>query len=148
MDYDKELIILKENLEKAKSLKYRAEARLEQLKNQEEEIIKELKDLGVKPEDLDEEINKLVNVSSTSTFNRNIWTSITTIIAVLTLIAVGLNDIYTFNISVLIGLIAGTVSSLLIGPRLWIRFEKRTMHKKDDDEDDEPEELKIKGINI
>ena len=96
----------------------------------------------------DEEINKLVNVSSTSTFNRNIWTSITTIIAVLTLIAVGLNDIYTFNISVLIGLIAGTVSSLLIGPRLWIRFEKRTMHKKDDDEDDEPEELKIKGINI
>lgn len=59
MDYDKELIILKENLEKAKSLKYRAEARLEQLKNQEEEIIKELKDLGVKPEDLDEEINKL-----------------------------------------------------------------------------------------
>ena len=96
----------------------------------------------------DEEINKLVNVSSKSTFNRNIWTSITTIIAVVTLIAVGLNDIYTFNISVLIGLIAGTVSSLLIGPRLWIRFEKRTMHKKDDDEDDEPEELKIKGINI
>ena len=96
----------------------------------------------------DEEINNLVNVSSSNTFNRNIWTSITTIIAVVSLICVGLNDIYTFNISVLIGLIAGTISSLLIGPRLWIRFEKRTMHKKDDDEDTEPEELKIKGINI
>lgn len=95
----------------------------------------------------DEEINNLVNVSSSNTFNRNIWTSITTIIAVVTLICVGLNDIYTFNISVLIGLIAGTISSLLIGPRLWIRFEKRTMHKKDDD-DEEEEELKIKGINI
>ena len=96
----------------------------------------------------DEEINNLVNVSSSNTFNRNMWTSITTIIAVVSLICVGLNDIYTFNISVLIGLIAGTISSLLIGPRLWIRFEKRTMHKKDDDEDTEPEELKIKGINI
>lgn len=96
----------------------------------------------------DEEINNLVNVSSSNTFNRNIWTSITTIIAVVTLICVGLNDIYTFNISVLIGLIAGTISSLLIGPRLWIRFEKRTMHKKDDDDDEEEEELKIKGINI
>ena len=96
----------------------------------------------------DEEINNLVNVSSSNTFNRNIWTSITTVIAVVSLICVGLNDIYTFNISVLIGLIAGTISSLLIGPRLWIRFEKRTMHKKDDDEDKEPEELKIKGINI
>ena len=95
----------------------------------------------------DEEINNLVNVSSSNTFNRNIWTSITTIIAVVTLICVGLNDIYTFNISVLIGLISGTISSLLIGPRLWIRFEKRTMHKKDDD-DEEEEELKIKGINI
>ena len=95
----------------------------------------------------DEEINNLVNVSSSNTFNRNIWTSITTIIAVVTLICVGLNDIYTFNISVLIGLIAGTISSLLIGPRLWIRFEKRTMHKKDDD-DEEEEEFKIKGINI
>ena len=95
----------------------------------------------------DEEINNLVNVSSSNTFNRNIWTSITTIIAVVAFICVGLNDIYTFNISVLIGLIAGTISSLLIGPRLWIRFEKRTMHKKDDD-DEEEEELKIKGINI
>lgn len=95
----------------------------------------------------DEEINNLVNVSSSNTFNRNIWTSITTIIAVVTLICVGLNDIYTFNMSVLIGLIAGTISSLLIGPRLWIKFEKRTMHKKDDD-DEEEEELKIKGINI
>ena len=95
----------------------------------------------------DEEINNLVNVSSSNTFNRNIWTSITTIIAVVTLICVGLNYIYTFNISVLIGLIAGSISSLLIGPRLWIRFEKRTMHKKDDD-DEEEEELKIKGINI
>ena len=95
----------------------------------------------------DEEINNLVNVSSSNTFNRNIWTSITTIIAVVSLLCVGLHDIYTFHISILIGLTSGTISSLFIGPRFWIRFEKRNMYKKDDD-DDEEEELKIKGINI
>lgn len=59
MDYEKELNSLKENLEKAKNLKYKAEARLEQLNQQEEEIIKELKSLGVKPEELENEINRL-----------------------------------------------------------------------------------------
>lgn len=59
MDYEKELNNLKENLEKAKNLKYKAEARLEQLNQQEEEIIKELKTLGVEPEELENEINKL-----------------------------------------------------------------------------------------
>lgn len=59
MDYEKELNVLKDNLEKAKSLKYKAEARLEQLNNQEQEIIKELKNLGVNPEDLEREIKKL-----------------------------------------------------------------------------------------
>lgn len=59
MDYEKELGLLKDNLEKAKSLKYRAEARLEQLKQQEDEIIKDLKELGIEPKDLESEIEKL-----------------------------------------------------------------------------------------
>jgi len=58
-NYEKELNLLKENLDKAKSLKYKAEARLEQLNNQQQEIIKELKELGVNPEDLEKEIRKL-----------------------------------------------------------------------------------------
>lgn len=59
MDYEKQLNILKVDLEKAKNLKYKAEARLEQLNQQEEEINKELKELGVKPEELENEIKKL-----------------------------------------------------------------------------------------
>lgn len=59
MNYDKELNELREDLENAKSLKYRAEARLEELKRQEGEIVKELNELGVKPEELDGEIEKL-----------------------------------------------------------------------------------------
>lgn len=59
MDYEKELNSLKENLEKAKNLKYKAEARLEQLNQQEEEIIKELKGMGIEPHELENEISKL-----------------------------------------------------------------------------------------
>ena len=59
MDYEKELNVLRDNLDKAKNLKYKAEARLEQLNHQQQEIIKELEKLGVNPEDLEEEIEKL-----------------------------------------------------------------------------------------
>ena len=59
MNYEEKLNELKDNLEKAKSLKYKAVARLEQLNNQQQEIIKDLKNLGVNPEDLEEEIKKL-----------------------------------------------------------------------------------------
>ena len=96
----------------------------------------------------DEEMNKLVNSSSNETVSRNVWTSITTISAVVILLCVGLNDIYTFNVSILIGLIAGSISSLLIGPRIWMALEKRSQNRPDDEDDDEVEELKIKGINI
>lgn len=61
MDYEKELSQIKDNLEKARSLKYRAEARLEQLKSQEEELIKELNELGVKPDELENEIARLTS---------------------------------------------------------------------------------------
>ncbi len=60
-DYEKELNNLKQNLEKAKTLKYKAEVRLEQLTQEQDKIIKKLNELGVNPEDLDEEIKKLEN---------------------------------------------------------------------------------------
>ena len=93
-----------------------------------------------------EELESLVNESSSETFNRNMWTSITTIVSVVALLCVGLNDIFTFNVAILIGLIAGTISSLLIGPRFWMILERRSMNKPEE-EDDEPRELKVKGIN-
>ena len=49
MNYEMELNKLKEDLDKAKDLKYRAEARLDELKKQENELIKELEELGVDP---------------------------------------------------------------------------------------------------
>ncbi len=94
-----------------------------------------------------EELKRVANISSSETISRNVYTTITTLIAVISLIAVGLNDILTFNLAILVGLIAGAFSSLLIGPNLLIYLEKRSMNKPEDDDEDEIEELKIKGIN-
>lgn len=95
----------------------------------------------------DEELENLVNVSSNETITRNVWTSITTIAAIITLLCVGLNDILTFNIAILIGLIAGTISSLLIAPKVWMLLERRSMDRPEE-EDDEPTEMKVKGVNF
>lgn len=95
----------------------------------------------------DEELENLVNVSSNETITRNVWTSITTIAAIVTLLCVGLNDILTFNIAILIGLIAGTISSLLIAPKVWMLLERRSMDRPEE-EDDEPTEMKVKGVNF
>lgn len=95
----------------------------------------------------DEELENLVNISSNETITRNVWTSITTIAAIVTLLCVGLNDIFTFNIAILAGLVAGTISSLLIAPRVWMLLEKRSIARPEE-EDDEPTEMKVKGINF
>lgn len=94
-----------------------------------------------------EELENLINVSSNETITRNLWTSITTIVSIITLLCVGLNDIFTFNMAILIGLVAGTISSLLIAPKFWMILEKRSINKPEE-EDDEPTEMKIKGINF
>lgn len=94
-----------------------------------------------------EELENLVNISSNETITRNVWTSITTIAAIVTLLCVGLNDILTFNIAILVGLIAGTISSLLIAPRVWMLLERKSMDRPEE-EDDEPIEMKVKGVNF
>ncbi len=59
MKYEDQLNDLKERLDRAKNLKYKAEARLEQLNMQKNELLQDLEKEGVKPEELDTEIDKL-----------------------------------------------------------------------------------------
>lgn len=58
-DQEKEIAQLKNSLDKAKEIRYKAEARLEQLEHQYDEILNELNELNIKPEDLNDEIVKL-----------------------------------------------------------------------------------------
>lgn len=56
---EQELSRLKEAIDKGKDMRYRAEAKLEELENQKQRLLQELAELGVKPEELDAEIARL-----------------------------------------------------------------------------------------
>ncbi len=101
-----------------------------------------------------DELTGIVNNSLREILNRSIITTLTTLIPVLALIFLGAHDIFEFNIALLIGLIAGTLSSLFVASQMWLEVEKRHIKKgkpkkkkKTTDVDDEVQELTIKGIN-
>ena len=76
-----------------------------------------------------EKFMDICNKSIGETFTRSIYTSITTLIPVVALIVLGSKEIFTFNTAMLIGLIAGTYSSLLIAPALFMDIVLEN-HKK------------------
>lgn len=100
-----------------------------------------------------DELKHLVNTSIRETVTRSIITSITTLIPVICLLILGSSEIATFNYALLIGLIAGTYSSIFIASQIWLMFERRNIGKPEKkkwyevDDKDEIEELKVKGIN-
>ena len=95
-----------------------------------------------------DELDKLVNDSIRRTLTRNILTSITTIIPIIILLCFGAKEINNFNIALLVGFIAGSYSSLFIATLVWLILEKRRILKPVSEEDiDEIDELKVKGIN-
>ena len=60
----------------------------------------------------------------------------------------GSHEILNFNIALLVGFIAGVYSSIFISNMLWLSLEKRRINKpKKTYDDDEVEELKVRGIN-
>ncbi len=96
-----------------------------------------------------DDLDTLVNDSIRRTLTRTIVTTITTIIPVISLLILGSREIINFNIALLVGFIAGTYSSIFISNIIWLSLEKRrlTKPKKEDVDDDEISELKVKGIN-
>lgn len=65
MDYTNRLEALKDSLDKAKLNKIKYEERLNILLNDRENIIKEIKALGIEPENLEAEIKNLENKIAT-----------------------------------------------------------------------------------
>ena len=96
----------------------------------------------------DSDLDDLVNDSVRLTLFRSIMTTMTTIMPVICLIIFGATEIINFNIALLVGFISGVYSSIFISNPLWLILEKKSINKvKKIDDDDEKEELKIKGIN-
>ena len=96
------------------------------------------------------DVNELINTSLKQMLSRTIITTLTTMIPVITLIFFGSHEIFNFNIALLIGLIAGTYSSVLLAPQLLRLFLKKKIGvdlSKKWYEDNEPTEKKVKGVN-
>lgn len=96
-----------------------------------------------------EDLAKIVNDSIRQTLNRSIITTLTTLISVVALIIFGSNEIINFNIAMFIGLIFGTLSSILIASQLWYYIEVKKIgkpKKKKWYEEDTKKEKKTKKI--
>ena len=97
-----------------------------------------------------EKLYEIVNRSTQETFSRTLFTSVTTLIPVIALTFLGSREIFTFNMAMLIGLVAGTYSSIFISMTTFMGLEKKNIgkpKKKKKIYTDEFEEKKIKGIN-
>lgn len=99
-----------------------------------------------------EQLETIVNISLRQTMMRSIITTITTLIPVFCLILFGSTEIILFNVALLIGLISGSYSSLFLAANLWLILEEKNIGKPEkkkwyEEDDNEPEELRIKGIN-
>lgn len=96
-----------------------------------------------------DDLSEIVNNSVRLTFFRSLMTTITTIIPIICLIILGAHEILNFNLALLIGFIAGVFSSIYISNQLWLILEGRrlTKPKKEKKDNDDIDEIKIKGIN-
>ena len=94
-----------------------------------------------------DELKEVCNLSIRETFVRTIYTSVTTLLPVLSLIFLGSSGILTFNLAMLFGLITGTYSSIYIATVLFILFESKSKEKKKKVYKDDYEEKKVKGVN-
>jgi SecD/SecF fusion protein len=98
----------------------------------------------------------LVNMSLQQTALRSIITTVSTLLTVIALLIFGSSASVNFNIAMLIGLTAGTYSSVFIAPYFWVLIEDGIEMLKEkyfksktklDKKSSEPEEYTFYGIN-
>lgn len=93
------------------------------------------------------ELKEIVNTSIKETMARSISTSLTTLLPVIALLIMGSREILTFNVALIVGIIAGTYSSLLIAGWLYVLFASKRKNDKKKKITKEISEKTIKGIN-
>lgn len=78
-------------------------------------------------------IGELVNLSINQTMIRNVVTTVTTFLAVMTILVVseiyGLTTLRTFAIPMAFGLVSGGISSLFVAGPLWVIWKQRAEKK-------------------
>ncbi|WP_029322460.1 protein translocase subunit SecDF [Butyrivibrio sp. AE3004] len=72
-----------------------------------------------------DQLEELVNKSVSQTITRSLFTSITTFIMVLSLFIFGVPDIRFFALPLMVGVVAGTYSSIFIASPIWLDLKKK-----------------------
>ncbi|WP_262173443.1 protein translocase subunit SecDF [Saccharococcus sp. Marseille-Q5394] len=75
------------------------------------------------------ELADIVNRSLRQTLGRSVNTVLTVVFVVVALIALGAEAIRPFSIALLIGLLAGTYSSIFISAQIWFDLKKKELEK-------------------
>lgn len=78
----------------------------------------------------EEQLAEVVNKSLRQTLGRSVNTVLTVVFVVVALIFFGAVSIQNFSIALLIGLIAGTYSSIFIAAQLWYDMKRKQLTKK------------------
>ncbi|MGY3715402.1 protein translocase subunit SecDF [Sutcliffiella cohnii] len=87
-----------------------------------------------------DDLAEVVNVSLQQTFTRSIYTVATILFAVVALLIFGSESITNFSVALLVGLVAGTYSSLFLASQLWLVWKhKQLMRPKKVTPEDELE---------
>lgn len=101
-----------------------------------------------------ENYKEIVNTAMQDTISRSIITTVTTLIPIIALIVLGSPNIFDFNIALLVGLVAGSISSVFIAAQLWCYLRSKFNHpehakkeKKKKQKREEVDEFIIPGIN-
>ena len=68
--------------------------------------------------------NQIIEISVNESLRRTLFTSLTTIIPLLTLIIFGSYSLYWFSIALVLGILIGSYSSILLAPSLLINEDK------------------------
>lgn len=86
--------------------------------------------LKTRHEETKEAYREIVNKSIMQTMSRSINTSITTFVMVLVLYILGVTSIREFALPLMVGLLAGTYSSICLASEIWYLLRVRALKKK------------------
>lgn len=91
----------------------------------------------------------IVNNALDNTIVRSLFSSLTTLLPMIALLFLGSDSIFTFTFAMIVGLLAGTYSSIYIAPYTWylLRCNHKEKPRKKKKYKEEVDEYTIKGIN-
>ena len=95
---------------------------------------------------------EIINTSVTETLTRSIYSSLTTFIMIFVLFIMGVSSIREFALPIMVGIVAGTYSSVFLSSIFWYifsnRFDKKVEQKKEEEKAQKAKNKKKKDKKV